>query len=116
MKSEEMYKNMTALLDDAKDLYDGVDERITELEHICGIRNANIAVKDLTDKLARPWTEYVTNMGYCIDKYVCSISCDRDTYHWHICNSSNRFDFEGRAKTLQEAARAIASIIVMRRG
>jgi len=88
-----------------------IEERITELEHICRIRNANIAVKDLADKLARPWPEYVTNMGYYIDKYVCSISCDRDTYHWHICNSSN-FDFEGKAKTLQEAARAIASIIV----
>ena len=33
MKSEEMYKAMTALLNDAKDLYDGVDERMVEVRN-----------------------------------------------------------------------------------
>jgi len=68
-------------------------------------------VEKLANNLAQPWPEYVWSMNYQVDDFSFHISKRGDEYYWYIAGP-NKMESRGEAPTLEEAARAVAKIIV----
>ena len=65
-------------------------------------------VQALADQLAQPWPEHVYKIHYNIDGNNCYISKDELEYEWWILPAA----LGGERNTLEEAARAVAEVIV----